>query len=188
MPYPVAHLHGDLMRHFLAGFLNWAAPLVATLPAVLTVIVPSPSDLVPFLSGGEPSEADTILTSAQRPFAWIGMEGYPPSVLPTNHVGSKDLVVEEPNILPGGEPSEGAPRNPSSTPASATVASSDSEQPDAAAGAPPNAQECISTELTTYSKLGNISDPTCGGARRTLSQKLPKLAPICSKRRALDTP
>jgi len=106
---------------------------------------------VPFLTGGEPSEVATILTS------------------PHDVLGSKDLDVEEENVLPGGNPSEGAPRNPSSTPASATVGSSDTEQPDVAA-APLSPQECISTELTTYSKLGNISDPTCGGARRTFAE------------------
>jgi hypothetical protein len=157
------------MRHFLAGFLNRAALMVATLPAVLTVILPSPSDLVPFLTGGEPGEVATILSS------------------PHDVLGSKDLDVSEEIVLPGGNPSEGAPGNPSSTPASATVGSSDTEQTNVAA-TPLNPQECISTELTTYSKLGNISDPTCGGARRTLQQKLLKPAPICSRRRAPDTP
>src|SRR5205807_76417 len=78
-------------------------------------------------------------------------------------------VVEQQNISPGGEPIEGAPRNPSSTPASVTAASSDPEKSDAAVSAPPNPQACVSTELT-YSNLGHISYPTCGGPWRTSSE------------------
>jgi hypothetical protein len=162
----LASLHGDHMRHSLAGFFNWAAPLVATLSVVFTVLVPSPSNVAPNISSGhEPSEVASSARS--RGSEWKVIT---PSGLPTNQSDSQDPVFVQPNMSSVGEPNEGSPRHSGSTPASATNASSDPEQSDAAAaGAPPNAQECGSTEFTTYSNLGH-SDSTCGGAWRTLPE------------------
>jgi hypothetical protein len=165
---PSLHLHGDHMQHFLSGFLNWTAPLVATLSAVFTVLVPFPSNVAPNISSGhEPSEAASSALS--RGSEW---KVTAPSGLPTDQSDSQDLVFVQPNMSSVGEPNEGAPSHSGSTPASATNASSDPEQSDTAgAVAPPNAQECV-TELPTISNLGQISNPTCGGARRTLSAEI----------------
>ncbi len=131
--------------------------------------MPSPSNVAPNIaSGHEPSEVASSALS--RGSEW---KVTTPSGLPTNQSDSQDLVFVQPNMSSVGGPNEGAPRHSGSTPASATNASSDPEQSDdAAAGAPPNAQECVSTELPTNSSLGQISNPTCGGARRTLPAEI----------------
>jgi hypothetical protein len=157
------------MRYFFVGILNCAAPLVA---ALLFLLPSAWSDFATDMSSGRewsrvPSD---FLPAEPNELYALGAESKrAPSIAP-------DLIVDRPSIPFGAapvevaEPVEVAPSSPGShfEAQAPTAASSNPEQPEGAAGAPPNAQECVSTELKT--NLGPINNPACGNARRTLAE------------------
>src|SRR3954454_7155832 len=142
------------MRHFLARILNCAAPLVAALPAIF--LVPSGlSDVAVIISSGRepPRVLGHSLPEERNDIFSPGAE--------LNRLSSiaPDLIVDRASMSFGAEPVEVAPSSPGST-----VASS---EPKETRELP---QDCVSTELTTNSTLGQISHPTCGGTRKTLAE------------------
>jgi hypothetical protein len=141
------------MRHFLARILNCAVPLAAALPAIL---VPSGlSDVAVIISSGRepPRVLGHSLPEERNDIFSPGAE--------LNRLSSiaPDLIVDRASMSFGAEPVEVAPSSPGST-----VASS---EPKETRELP---QDCVSTELTTNSTLGQISHPTCGGTRKTLAE------------------
>ena len=102
------------MRHFLAGILNCATPLVAALPAIF--LVPSGlSDFAVIISSGLPGHS---IPAERNDIFSPGAE--------LNRLSSiaPDLIVDQASMSFSAEPVEVVPRSPGST-----VASSDPEQP-----------------------------------------------------------
>ena len=168
------------MRHFLAKILNCATSLVAALPAIF--LVPSGvSDSATIISfGRELLPGDAIRAQRNQIFSPGPETNRIPSIAP-------DLIVGRASMSFGLEPVEVGPSSPGShlEKRVSTIAYSDPEQSEGAADERPNLHECVATALTTNSNLR--SNPTYGSTGRTLAE-LPRLAPICSRRRAPVTP
>jgi hypothetical protein len=148
------------MRHFLARILNCAAPLAAALPAIFLVPSGLP-DMAAINSSGRVSlhvSRDSIPKQRNNIFSPGGDSNRASSIPP-------DVIVDRASMSFGAEAVEVAPSSPGST-----AASSDPEQPEGGAGAPPNPQECVSTKLTTNSNLGQFSNQICGGTPNTLAE------------------
>jgi hypothetical protein len=148
------------MRHLLARILNCAAPLVAALPAIFLL----PSGWSDFATNRVPS--DSIPAQRNDIFSLGAEAKRAPSI-------ALDLIVDRASMSFGAEPVEVASSSPGShfeAQASTVAFSNPERRPEGAPGESSNPQECVSTELTTDSNLGQFSNPTCGGARRTLAE------------------
>jgi hypothetical protein len=147
------------MRHLLARVLNCAAPLIAALPAIF--LVPSGlSDIGVIISPGrEPARVLGSVAEEQHDIFSPGGE--------LNRLSSiaPDLIVDRASMSFGTEPVEVTPTSTGST-----IATSDPEQSNEAAGEQRKPQDCVSTELTTDSNLGQIGHPTCGGNQKLLAE------------------
>jgi len=162
------------MRHFLAKILNCAAPLFAALPAIF--LVPGLSDLAAINSSGRESPhvpADSIPVQRTDIFSPGAESDRAPSIAP-------DVIVDRASISFGAEPKSVRAHldQPLLLPIQSNLRGRLGSR------LPPKSAFLLNSRLNQM--WGNLARPA--EVLRAHRQKLPKLVPICLRRRAPDTP